>query len=68
MIPRLKTNSMVFILESNLLAFYRIVGLPGVNLICENGSTSYEYIIRPPLHSTTPKPHSENINPNTKKY
>ena len=35
-VKRTSTNSTLIILESPLSTFYRIAGLPGVNLICEN--------------------------------
>lgn len=38
-VKRTSTNSTVIILESPLSTFYRIAGLPGVNLICENYPT-----------------------------
>ena len=61
-----KTNSMVFIFEVTLGSFYRIMGIPGVSLICENQNVSFNYILRP--NRRTPRISAglalRNLNPN----
>lgn len=61
-----KTNSMVFIFEVTLGSFYRIMGIPGVSLICENQNVSFNHILRP--NRQTPRISAglalRNLNPN----
>ncbi|KAI2012717.1 hypothetical protein LOZ39_003849 [Ophidiomyces ophidiicola] len=39
------TNSMIFIFEASCVSYYRVCGLPGVTLICENLPVNFDWLL-----------------------